>query len=621
MGIVDEDIARVRDATNLDDLIGSHLQLRRVGRRSVGLCPFHNEKTPSFSVNAESGFYKCFGCGKSGDAITFVREILHLDFVAAVEYLAGRCGITLRYTNEYEGASRSRRKDLTDAVEAARDWYHKRLLSSEDASQARAYLRRRGFDGQTVRDYNIGWAPDDWDQLYKNLGVDQKTFLEAGLGFVNRANRVQDHFRARILFPIEDVNGASVGFGARILPDAEGPKYKNSFDSKIYAKSRLLYGLYNAKEHIVQLDESIVCEGYTDVIGFDRIGIKHAVATCGTSLTEDHIKMLKRFGRRIVLAFDADAAGQAAAARIYEWERSLEVDVAVAKLPDGVDPADLAAQDPEALRTAIDEAMPFLGFRLEQVLVHGDMSTPESNARMVQQAVAVVAQHPNELVRDQYLMQIASRANVSEQRLRSVLASELSNPTRSGRGRCNRADSQNRSDRNTWQHEAGYVQGRHAEGGVVAPAQQGPIEVIESVETRLLVLLINHPETIPGYLSAELFVDPTLREIFEAIVAHGTNDVHAAISDISPRSAEVLSQLCVMELPEAQTSQVVAHFLHNAGLSELANLQTQARNSGDPALMGRLTQLRLVVEEIRSTNFDLSVAEALLPLLIPEANS
>jgi len=345
MGIEDEDIVRVREATDLADLIGSHLQLKRVGRRSVGLCPFHNEKTPSFNVNAELGFYKCFGCGKSGDAITFVREIEHLDFVGAVEMLANKAGIQLRYTNENEGVHRKKRSELTDAVEKAVDWYHERLMSSPDAAHARGYLRSRGLTGDQVRKFKIGWAPDDWDQLYQSIRVKQEIFVSSGLGFVNKANRVQDHFRARVLFPIHDVNGAAVGFGGRVMPDGDGPKYKNSFDSTIYNKSRLLYGLHLAKDEIVRMDESIVCEGYTDVIGFADVGIERSVATCGTSLTEDHIRMLKRFGRRIVLAFDADAAGQAAAERIYEWERALEVDVAVAKLPDGVDPADLAAKD------------------------------------------------------------------------------------------------------------------------------------------------------------------------------------------------------------------------------------------------------------------------------------
>ena len=230
MGIEDEDIVRVREATDLADLIGSHLQLKRVGRRSVGLCPFHNEKTPSFNVNAELGFYKCFGCGKSGDAITFVREIEHLDFVGAVEMLANKAGIQLRYTNENEGVHRKKRSELTDAVEKAVDWYHGRLMSSPDAAHARGYLRSRGLTGDQVRKFKIGWAPDDWDQLYQSIRVKQEIFVSSGLGFVNKANRVQDHFRARVLFPIHDVNGAAVGFGGRVMPDGDGPKYKNSFD-------------------------------------------------------------------------------------------------------------------------------------------------------------------------------------------------------------------------------------------------------------------------------------------------------------------------------------------------------------------------------------------------------
>ncbi len=425
MGINDEDIVRVREATDLSDLIGSHLQLKRVGRRSVGLCPFHNEKTPSFNVNTELGFYKCFGCGKSGDAITFVREIEHLDFVGAVEMLANKAGIQLRYTNENEGVNRKKRSELTDAVEKAVDWYHERLLSSPDAAHARGYLRSRGLTGDQVRKYKVGWAPDDWDQLYRSIKVKQETFVASGLGFVNKANRVQDHFRARVLFPIHDVNGLAVGFGGRVMPNGDGPKYKNSFDSTVYNKSRLLYGLHLAKDEIVRMDESIVCEGYTDVIGFADVGIEErSVATCGTSLTEDHIRMLKRFGRRIVLAFDADSAGQAAAERIYEWSARSK---STLLLPNSLTELILLISRPKIPMRCVPRSkkQSRSGFRLGRVLSAGDLSTPEGRARTAERAVSVVREHPSDLVRDQYLMQVADTCQVAVDRLREMLNNRL----------------------------------------------------------------------------------------------------------------------------------------------------------------------------------------------------
>ena len=588
MGIHDEDIVRVREATDLADLIGSHLQLKRVGRRSVGLCPFHNEKTPSFNVNAELGFYKCFGCDASGDAITFVREIEHLDFVGAVEMLANKAGIQLRYTNENEGAQRKKRSELTDAVEKAVDWYHERLLSSADAAQARGYLRSRGMTGDQVRKYKVGWAPDDWDQLYGALKVKQETFVGAGLGFVNKANRVQDHFRARVLFPIFDVNGVAVGFGGRVMPEGDGPKYKNSFDSAIYNKSRLLYGLHQAKDEIVRMDESIVCEGYTDVIGFADVGIERSVATCGTSLTEDHIRMLKRFGRRIVLAFDADAAGQAAAERIYEWEQALEVDVAVAKLPDGVDPADLAAEDPEALQAAITEAVPFLGFRLGRALAAGDLSTPEGRARTAERAVAVVREHPNELVQDQYLMQVADTCGVDTSRLRDM----IKQPARI-------VNEPRRIPNQSQEYES--------------PPQI--VRISDNTDSRMLLLCLHRPDTVPAYITPEMFADPALKSVFLELLDNSTDDLAGLIDSLSPTTAEALGQLAVMDEPTAEPERIVGHFLHDAAVRRVAELQTLAQRTGDTDLMPTISDIRLLIPKVRASSFDLTVAAGLVPLL------
>ncbi|MDQ3108213.1 MAG: CHC2 zinc finger domain-containing protein, partial [Actinomycetota bacterium] len=250
MGIVDEDIERVRDAADFVQIVGEVAQLRKSGRRWQGLCPFHAEKSPSFSVNAEEKLYYCFGCQASGNLFRFVQETQHLDFASAVEWVAGKYGITLRYDNEKAGQDRARRTVLTDAMERAVEWYHQRLLNSPDGGTARGYLRSRGYDRATVERFRIGWAPDDWDALSRSLHLPSDVLEDTGLGFVNRVGKAQDSFRARVMFPIFDAAGKAVAFGGRILPGGDGPKYKNSAETKLYSKSRTLYALNWAKEEV-----------------------------------------------------------------------------------------------------------------------------------------------------------------------------------------------------------------------------------------------------------------------------------------------------------------------------------------------------------------------------------
>ena len=421
MGIVDEDIGRVREATDIVAVISQYTQLKRSGVQWQGLCPFHTEKSGSFYVNPAKGVYFCHGCKVSGDVITFIREKEQLDFAGAVEWLANRAGVTLRYTERDEGEGRKRQARLFDLTERAADWYHERLRTSPDAKEARAYLRSRGFDGDEVAHYRIGWAPDGWDLMARSLRVSKDDLEASGLGFQNKAGRLQDFFRARILFPIMDERGRVVGFGGRKMPNAEGAKYQNSRDNELYHKSKALYGLNWAKADAVNAGEMVICEGYTDVIGFHRAGIPRAIATCGTSLTEDHVKMIRRFTRRLVLAYDADEAGQTAADRVYAWEEAHDLEVSVVVLPPGADPDELARTSPETLELAVKEARPFLAFRVDRVLAGADLRSAESRARAAEAALAVVAEHPNAMVRDQYVMQVADSCRIDAGLLRERL--------------------------------------------------------------------------------------------------------------------------------------------------------------------------------------------------------
>jgi len=559
MGILDEDVVRVREATDVVALIGEHLALKRVGTRYRGLCPFHQEKTPSFYVNQELGLYKCFGCQVSGDAITFVREMDHLDFVEAVERLAARAGITLRYDDKRTNENRSRNATLSEVVGAAIDEYHRLLLDSPEAGTARKYLRSRGFDGDAARRFKIGWAPDDWDQLSRTLqkaGCKRDDLVTAGLAFVNRANRLQDQFRGRVMFPIYDSSGGPVGFGGRALGD-QMPKYKNSPDNPLYHKSRLLYGLNWAKKDVVARGEVIVCEGYTDVMAFALAGAPNAVATCGTALTDDHVRALKNFARRVILAYDADAAGQGAAEKWFAWESEYEIELRVAVMPAGKDPADTWQESPAALLAAVEEATPFLQFRLDRLFAAADLTTAEGRGRAGQAAAGIVAQHPNELVRDQYVMQLAARLQIEADAMRAAVV----NAAAHGGGRAAPRDAPRRRDRFVdAPPEYGDPGGR--DDPADAP-RRAPAAPIDRRELDLLRWAIHEPEKVADWIEAPLFADPQARAVFDLLAQSHT--FHDALDASDGPTRDLLERLAVEEpLADDEPETIADRLLINA---------------------------------------------------------
>ena len=583
MGILADDIARVRAATDFVAVASEHIALKRVGRRWVGLCPFHTEKSGSFSVNAEEGLYYCFGCGAGGDAIRFVQEVEHLDFADAVERLAARAGIQVHYDTVAVSQERQRRATLLEAMEKAVEWYHQRLLTGRDAAPARAYLRSRGYDGDVVRAYRLGWAPDDWDALSKALHLPSDVLHDCGLGRINSIGRQQDEFRARLLFPIFDVRGDAIAFGGRALPGAQGPKYKNSPESALYAKSRTLYGLNWAKGQIVEVGEVVVCEGYTDVIGLASVGRARAVSTCGTALTEDHFRTLKNFARRVVLAYDADAAGQAAAAKFYEWERRFEVDIAVAALPAGADPGSLAQSDPDALRTAVDDARPFLAFRLQRALAGADVRTAEGRAKAAETAMAVVREHPNDLVRDQYVMEVADRVRIPADRLRRLLE---------GRPPPAPPAPENR-------RPSGTERSRAERGGP---------------EREALRVAVHHPERVASRLHQVLFTDPTILAGYRALCRSTT--LHEAIAGADPDAGALLHRLAV-EDDEADPDDVLARLTEEAAKRVLADLEADARRSVDARTYAAdVGWLKLAVEELRDQATAIDATDRLVLWLV-----
>ena len=511
MAIVEEDLERLRATVSISDVVQQYVALRRVGRNWVGLCPFHVERSGSFNVREETGRYKCFGCGAAGDVFTFVQEIEHVDFVNAVEQLAAKAGIQLQYTSGGESKDRLRRKKLIEAMGKAVEWYHQRLLTSDDARAARDYLRKRGLAGDIARQFKLGWAPDDWDALSRGVGLPGDALRDTGLAFTNKSGRLQDSFRGRVMFPILSENGDPVAFGGRILPGSNDPaKYKNSAETYIYAKSKTLYGLHGAKGDIVAADQVIVCEGYTDVIGFHRAGVKRAVATCGTALTEEHVRMLKRFASRVVLAFDADAAGQGAAEKFYEWEQKYQVQVSVAAFPKGQDPGELSLSNPQALAAAVDNALPFLGFRLQRVMTGRQLNSPEDRARLAEQAMAVVNEHPDTNVRKLYAGQVASHTGLPINDLVAIASRRSARP-------------------------------------IVRVNAVRRVGSSENAEFVAIALLLQRWHDMAGWLDEVLFVDDVARRAFLA-VAEGDGSVGRSLELADPEAREMIERAAVADI-------------------------------------------------------------------------
>jgi DNA primase len=571
VAIADDDIERIRSTVSVVDVVQQHVQLRKAGRNWVGLCPFHAEKSPSFNVREETGRYKCFGCDASGDVFTFVQEIEHVDFVGAVEQLASRAGIQLTYTSTGQSRERARRKRLVEAMDTAIEWYHHRLLDDPAARPARDYLRSRGLTGDVARTFKLGWAPDDWDALAREAGVPADLLRDTGLAFTNRRGKVQDAFRARVLFPIFSENGEAVAVGGRVLPGPDDPaKYKNSPETAIYTKSKTLYGLNWAKGHIVAADQAIVCEGYTDVIGFHRAGLPRAVATCGTAFTEEHVRLLKRYASRVVLAFDADAAGQGAAERFYEWEQKHQVEVSVARFPGGKDPGDLAQSDPEALKAAVDRALPFLGFRLDRVLTGQAPQSPEQRARLGESAMAVINEHPNRDVRKLYAGQIASQVGLPVNDLvqlaeRGTRRPQVSVPT--------------------------------------VTRRRGPRENAEFVA---ITLLVQDWNSIAPWLVEALFVDDLYRRAFLAMAESG-GELSEALEAADPEAREVLERAAVVDL-DADADTESKNLIGAAVRRALAS----GARTGDPEQVRDDREARLRLEDLQSVELAGEAAEWLL---------
>ena len=425
--ILQADVEEVKARTNIADIVGERVALKSAGVGSLkGLCPFHDEKSPSFHVRPQVGFYHCFGCGASGDVYTFLREMDHVSFTEAVERLAGRIGYSLHYEDGGSAPETSGRSRLYAANSAAAEFFRSQLLSPQ-AEAARVFLGQRGFDAGAAAHFGVGFAPKGWDSLMKALtaqGFTREELLAAGL--VSQGQRgVYDRFRGRVMWPIRDVSGQTIGFGARkLFDDDQGPKYLNTPETPIYKKAQVLYGLDLAKRDIARGDPQrvVVVEGYTDVMACHLAGVTTAIATCGTAFGAEHIKVLRRVmgdvssAGEVIFSFDGDEAGQKAALRAFsvaaaaKEESRFTAQTFVAVAPDGLDPCDLRLQRGDAaVRGLLNEKVPMFEFAIDKRLEGFDLATVEGQVGALRAAAPIVAEIRDDLMRPGYERVLARR--------------------------------------------------------------------------------------------------------------------------------------------------------------------------------------------------------------------
>ncbi|WP_103510208.1 DNA primase [Streptomyces sp. SM13] len=424
--INDDDVKAVRDAVPIDSVVSEYLQLRNAGGGNLkGLCPFHDEKSPSFQVSPGKGLFHCFGCQEGGDTIAFVMKIDHLSFSETVERLAAKAGITLRYEEGGYNPSHQRgeRIRLIEAHQAAAEFYV-RALESPEAEIGRKFLAERGFDQDAAAHFRVGYSPAGWDHLTRYLrgkGFSDKELITSGLSQDGRRGPI-DRFRGRLMWPISDTAGDIVGFGARKLRDDDnGPKYLNTPETPVYKKSQVLYGIDLAKKDIAKASRAVVVEGYTDVMACHLAGVTTAIATCGTAFGNDHIKILRRLlmdngSARVIFTFDGDSAGQKAALRAFEDDQKFAAETYIAIAPEGMDPCDLRlAKGDDAVRDLVEPRTPLFEFALRQIVGRYDLETPAGRGAALDEAAAVVAKIKTSSVQREVAVQLAGFVGILDQ--------------------------------------------------------------------------------------------------------------------------------------------------------------------------------------------------------------
>lgn len=416
----DETREQVRAAADMVEIVSAHTDLKRAGSgRYMGLCPFHDERSPSFSVNATDKLFHCFGCGVGGDVFEFVMSTQNVDFPTALESLADRYGVELKREDEDPQAAQRRkeRERLTELMDRAAAFYANFFQTGDEAQKARDYLAGRGLGEEILQEFEVGYAPSAWDTLFlrgQRAGFKVMELSRAGLLQKGRNGRQYDRFRERIIFPIRDARGRAVGFGARAMRDQQGAKYINTAENELFHKSEILYGIDRARRAMAKADRAILVEGYTDVIALHQVGLTEAVGVMGTSLTEQQVAQISGVVSTVVLALDADAAGQKAMLRAQAVAAGRRLDIRVAAMPEGIDPAEMVTAEggAERFRELVDAAVDLAEFRIDLILTGVDTGSPRDRDRGLSEAAPVLARIPPGAIRQELIRRVTERLQI-----------------------------------------------------------------------------------------------------------------------------------------------------------------------------------------------------------------
>lgn len=607
-----EDIDEVRQRTDIKEVVDGYVTLKGAGLGTwKGLCPFHDERSPSFTVRPQVGRYHCFGCGEDGDVIAFVQKQDHSSFHEAVEKLAARIGYELRYEDGGTGPNREevgRRQRLLDAHKIADEFFRAQLLTP-GAAEARNFLFGRGFDRAAAEHFGCGYAPQGWDALLKHLRGRGFTDAELKLtGMFSEGNRgIYDRFRGRLIWPIKDIAGDTIGFGARKLyEDDQGPKYLNTPETTLYKKSQVLYGIDLAKKSIAKERQLVVVEGYTDVMACHLAGITTAVATCGTAFGTEHIKIARRLlsddgtGGEVVFCFDGDAAGQKAALRAFEEDQRFTAQTYVAVEPTGADPCDLRqARGDAAVQALISSRRPLFEFAIRASLKRHNLDTVEGRVAALREAAPVVGQIRDAGIRPAYARELAGWLGMSVEEANRAVAVAMKRASGGPQGGAGTASAQ----------QGGHAAGRPAEAGgpgVAAGPASGavpsyhrpdPRDPVASMERQALEVALQEPALLSGAVwdrfAAARFATPAFQAVHDAMRATGPGMVtdparwvEHVMHEVPEPLRPLVSELAVVPLP-ASTEEGVQKYCRDI-LSRLFELQI-TRVKADK--MGQLQRL------------------------------
>ena len=607
--IKDEDVSYIRDRAPIDEIVGEYVQLKNAGGgQKKGLCPFHDEKSPSFHVTPSKGYFHCFGCQVGGDVIAFLMKIDHLTFAETIERLADRMGYTLRYdeggpsTPTFSAGARSR---LIAANTEAAKFYQEQLNTSPDAAHGRDLLTKRGFDKAACMQFGVGYAPDEWDALTKHLRAQGYSIDEletAGLSKMGQRGPI-DRFRNRLTWPIKDISGDVVGFGCRKLAsddEDQGPKYLKTPETPVYKKSQVLYGLDAAKKEIAKKRQAVIVEGYTDVMAAQLAGITTAVATCGTAFGADHIRILRRllmdddsFRGEVIFTFDGDAAGQKAALRAFSEDQKFVTQTFVAVEPDGLDPCELRQQKGDlALRDLIARRVPLFEFAIRAELAHHKLDSAEGRVNALNAAAPLVAQIRDKSLRPEYIRLLAGWLGTEVEIVSKAVAQGVKNQPKVE----NSTDAAS-EDTGAWRpdpNEARLILEREV---LKARLQEASL-FTEDLWTQIEPGAFTHPayrelrKTIDENenISPQTISDERIRMLFteltvEPIRADG-KPTAAYVASITARLREVAISRSIAELKSSlqRLNPVENEIEYNAAFAQLVALESARRNLHDLAL-------------------------------------